>query len=174
MHPRPVFAFKLDFKSHSRSPSFLHHFLYFKAWLVSNWSQKFIYNVYSINGMLWYRVWPTRFWTQFVSLWSHQFESYKFNQALKQSLKTMKKMFEVSIWLIMARIARFYFWIENFSFNFLPNRSTISRVLYLIVFSSSCYFQRYIICGFSSHGTTITIFEFWAVEKLGGYYSTRL
>jgi hypothetical protein len=97
----------------------------------------------------------------------------KFNQALKRSLGTMDKVFEVSILLIMARIARFYFWIGKFSFNFLPNSSTISRVLYLIVFSSSCSFQRYIICEFSSHKTTIIIFEFWAVEKLG-YCSTRL
>jgi hypothetical protein len=61
MYPRPVFAFKPDFKPHNRSPSFLHYFLCFKAWLASNWSQKLIYNVYSINRMLWYRVWPTRF-----------------------------------------------------------------------------------------------------------------
>jgi hypothetical protein len=84
----------------------------------------------------------------------------KFNQALKQFLVTMEKVFEVSIWSIIARIARFYFWIRNFFFRFLPNRSTILQVIYLIVFSSPCSFQRYIICGFSSHGSTITIFEF--------------
>jgi hypothetical protein len=44
----------------------------------------------------------------------------KFNQALKQSFVTMEKVFEVSIWSIMARIARFHFWIENFSFSFSP------------------------------------------------------
>jgi hypothetical protein len=98
----------------------------------------------------------------------------KFNQALKQSLGTMKKVFEVSIWSIMARIAQFYFYIKNFSFSFLPNRSIFLWVIHLIVFSSPCSFQRYIICGFSSHGTTITIFGFEVVEKLGGYYSTLL
>jgi hypothetical protein len=77
MHPRPVFTFKPDFKPHSRSSSFLHHFLYFKTWLESNWSQELIYNVYSINRMLWYRVWPTQFLTRFVSSWSHQFKAYE-------------------------------------------------------------------------------------------------
>jgi hypothetical protein len=77
MHPRSVFAFKPDFKPHNRSPSFLHHFLCFKAWLASNWSQELIYNVYSINRMLWYRVSPTRFLTRFASSWSHQFKSYE-------------------------------------------------------------------------------------------------
>jgi hypothetical protein len=77
MHPRPVFAFKPDFKPHSRSPSFLHHFLCFKAWLASNWSQKLIYNVYSINRMLSYRVWLTRFFTRFANSWSHQFKAYE-------------------------------------------------------------------------------------------------
>jgi hypothetical protein len=73
----------------------------------------------------------------------------KFNQALKQSLVTMEKVFEVSIWSIMTQNVRFYFWIRNFSYSFLPNRSTISWVLHLIVFSSPCSFQWYIICGFS-------------------------
>jgi hypothetical protein len=76
MHPRPVFAFKPNFKPHSCSPSFLHH-LCFKSWFASNWSQELIYNVYSINRMLWYRVWPTRFLTRFVSSWSHQFKTYE-------------------------------------------------------------------------------------------------
>jgi hypothetical protein len=88
----------------------------------------------------------------------------KFNQALKQSLVTMEKVFEVPIWSIMTQIARFHFWIENFLFSFLPNRSTILQVIYLIVFSSPWSFQRYIIYEFSSHGSTITIFEFWTVE----------
>jgi hypothetical protein len=77
MHPRPIFAFKPDFKPHSHSPSFIYHFSCFKAWLVSNWSQKLIYNIYSINRMLWYRVWATQFFTWFASLWSHQFEAFK-------------------------------------------------------------------------------------------------
>jgi hypothetical protein len=77
MHPRSVFALKLNFKSHSRSPSFLHHFLCFKAWLTYNWSQELFYNVYSINIMLWYRVWPARFLTRFASSWSHQFKAYE-------------------------------------------------------------------------------------------------
>jgi hypothetical protein len=77
MHPRPVFTFKPDFKAHSRSPSFLHHFLCFKAWLTSNLSQELTYNVYSINRMLWYIVWPTRFLTRFASSWSHQFKVYE-------------------------------------------------------------------------------------------------
>jgi hypothetical protein len=77
MHPRPIFALKPNFKTHSRSRSFLHHFLCFKTWIASNWSQKLIYNVYSINRMLWYRVWLTRFLTRFASLWSHQFKTYE-------------------------------------------------------------------------------------------------
>jgi hypothetical protein len=92
----------------------------------------------------------------------------KFNQALKQSLVTMEKVFEVSIWSIMARIARFHFWNENFPLSFLLNRSNILQVLYLIVFFSPCSFQRYIICEFSSHRTIITIFRFWEVEQAGG------
>jgi hypothetical protein len=77
MHPRPIFVFKPDFKPHNRSPLFIHHFLCFKPWLASNWSQESIYNVYSINRMLWYRVWPTRFLTRFASSWSHQFKAYE-------------------------------------------------------------------------------------------------
>jgi hypothetical protein len=89
----------------------------------------------------------------------------KFNQALKQSLVIMEKAFEVSIWSIKARITRFYFWIGNFPFSFLPNRSTILQVLYPIVFSSPCFFQRYIICGFSSHKTIGSIFGFETLGK---------
>jgi hypothetical protein len=82
MHPRPIFAFKLNFKPHSRFHSFLHHFLCFKAWLTSNLSQKLIYNVYSINKMLRYRVWPTWFLTRFVSSWSHQFKGFEIPQTI--------------------------------------------------------------------------------------------
>jgi hypothetical protein len=167
MHPRPDFAFKPDFKPHSRSSSFHHHFLCFKVWLTSNWSQELTYNVYSINKMLWYRVWPTRFLTRFVSSWSHQFKAYEIQPSLKQSLVTMEKVFEVSIWSIMARIARFHFWIRNSPFSFLPNRWTILHVFYLIVFSSPCSFQRYIICGFSSHGTIDSIFGFETMGSSG-------
>jgi hypothetical protein len=84
----------------------------------------------------------------------------KFNQALKQYLVTIEKVFEVSIWSIMAQIAQFYFWIKNFSFSFLPNRLTILWVLHLFMFFSLCSFQRYIICGFSSYGTIDFIFNF--------------
>jgi hypothetical protein len=94
----------------------------------------------------------------------------KFSQALKKSLGTMDKVFEVSILSIMARIARFYFWIGNFLFSFLPNRSTISRVIFLIVLSSLCSFQRYIICGSSLHRSISSIFEVLGVEK--SYCST--
>jgi hypothetical protein len=61
----------------TRSPSFLHHFLCFKTWLTSNWSQELIYNIYSINRMPRYRVWPTQFLTRFMSSWSHQFETFE-------------------------------------------------------------------------------------------------
>jgi hypothetical protein len=167
MHPRPVFIFKPDFKPHSRSSSFLHYFLCFKAWLASNWSQELIYNIYSINRMLRYRVWPTRFWPDLRVRGLTNLKLMKFNQALKQSLVTMEKVFEVLIWSIMTRIAQFHFWIGNFPFSFLPNRSTILQVLYLIVFSSPCSFQRYIICGFSSHGTIGSIFGFETVRNSG-------
>jgi hypothetical protein len=160
MHPRPIFAFKLDFKSHSRSPSFIHHFLCFKAWLASNWSQKnwFIMFIQSIKCSS-IEFDQLGFWPDLRVRGLTNLQLMKFNQALKQSLMTMENVFEVSIWSIMAPIAQFYFWIGNFPFSFLPNLSTILQVLYLIVFSSSCSFQRYIICGFSSHGSTITIFE---------------
>jgi hypothetical protein len=77
MHPRPVFTFKLDFKPHSHSLSFLQYFSCFKSWLVSNWSQELIYNIYSINRIFRYRVWPTRFLTRFTSSWSHQFKAFE-------------------------------------------------------------------------------------------------
>jgi hypothetical protein len=96
MHLRPVFAFKPDFKPHSRSPSFLHHFLCFKAWLASNWSQKLIYNIYSINRILWYRVWPTRFLTRFASLWSHQFKAYE----IQPSPQTISCDHEEGVWSV--------------------------------------------------------------------------
>jgi hypothetical protein len=77
MHLRPIFTFKLNFEPHSRSPSFLYHFLCFKAWLASNLFYELIYNIYSINRMLRYRVWPTRFLTRFTSSWSHQFDAFE-------------------------------------------------------------------------------------------------
>jgi hypothetical protein len=77
MHLISVFAFKPDFKPHIRSHSFLHHFLCFKSWLTSNWPQKLIYNIYSINKIFRYRVWATRFWTRFASSLSHKFGAFK-------------------------------------------------------------------------------------------------
>jgi hypothetical protein len=96
MHPRSVFAFKPDFKPYSRSPSFLHNFLCLKAWLASNWSQKLIYNVYSINKMLRYRVWPTRFLTWFASSWFHQFEAFK----IQPSSQTISCDHREDVWII--------------------------------------------------------------------------
>jgi hypothetical protein len=95
MHPIPVFTFRLDFKPHYRSPSFLHHFLFFKAWLTSNWSQKLIYNVYSINRMLRYRVWLTQFFTRFANPWSHQFEAFE----IQLSSQTISCDHGESVWI---------------------------------------------------------------------------
>jgi hypothetical protein len=96
MHPRSVFIFKPDFKPHNRSHSFLHHFLCFKAWLASNWSQELIYNVYSINKMLRYRVWPTRFLTRFASSWSHQFKPYE----IQPSSQTISCDYGEGVWSV--------------------------------------------------------------------------
>jgi hypothetical protein len=165
MHPRPVFTFKPDFKPHSRSPSFHHHFLRFKSWLTYNWSQNlsimFIQSI-ECSGIEFDQLdfWPNLRVRGFTNL-----KLIKFNQALKQSLVTMEKVFEVSIWSIMARITLFYFWTEHFPFSFLPNCSTILQVLYLIVFSSPCSFQRYIKCRISSHGTIWSIFGFETMGK---------
>jgi hypothetical protein len=96
MHPRSAFVFKPDFKPHNRSPSFLHHFLCFKTWLVSNWSHELIYNVYSINRILWYRVWPTRFLTRFASSWSHQFKTYE----IQPSPQTISCDYGEGVWSV--------------------------------------------------------------------------
>jgi hypothetical protein len=74
---RDLFLLSNSISNHSRSPSFLYHFLCFKSWLASTWSQKLICNIYSINRMLWYRVRATQFLTRFMSLWSHQFEVFE-------------------------------------------------------------------------------------------------
>jgi hypothetical protein len=117
MHPRPVFAFKPDFKPHGRFPSFLHHFLCFKAWLAfsgmdpRNWSIMFIQSIkcYGIEFD------QLNFWPDLRVRSLTNLKLMKFNQAIKQSFVTTEKVFEVSIWSIIARIARFYFWIGNFS-----------------------------------------------------------
>jgi len=77
MHSRSVFESKPDFKLYKRSLSSLYHFLHFKAWLISNRSKKFIYNVCLISRTFWYRVWATQFWIWFASLWSHQSKTFK-------------------------------------------------------------------------------------------------
>jgi hypothetical protein len=124
-----------------------------------------IYNIYSINRISGIEFDQLGYWPDLRVRGLTNLKLSKFNQALKQSLVTMEKVFELLIWSIMARIAWFYFSIGNFSFSFLPNCSTISRVLYLIVFSSQCSFQRYRICGFSSHVTMGSIFCFETVGK---------
>jgi hypothetical protein len=128
MRSRPIFSSKSDFMFHSRSLSFCHIFLRLKDWLASIWFQKLIYNAYLVDRSLWYRVWGNQFWLDLRVCGITKLKHLKFNQPLKQSHMTMKKVFEVSIWSIMTRIARFYFWIENFSFIFLSNRLIISRI----------------------------------------------
>jgi hypothetical protein len=144
MHPRPVFAFKPDFKPHSRSPLFLHHFLCFKAWLASNWSQELMYNVYSINRMLWYRVWPTRFLTWFASSWSHQFKAYEIQSSPSNNLlwpwrRCLKCQFD-QLWL---GLLDFIFWSE-ISLQFSPKPlnhfiSSLSHCVLLTVLFPTVY-----------------------------------
>jgi hypothetical protein len=55
---------------------------------------KLIYNVYSINIMLWFRVWPTWFWTRFASSWSHKFETFK----IQRSSQTISCDHEQDVW----------------------------------------------------------------------------
>jgi hypothetical protein len=84
----------------------------------------------------------------------------KSNQALKQSLVTMEKVFESDC--LISFLAR------KLPLQFSPKPlNHFVSFFYLIMFSSPCSFQWYIICGFSSHGSTITIFEFWTMEKPG-------
>jgi hypothetical protein len=63
-----------------------------------------------------------------------------------------KKVFEMSIWSIMVRIARFYFWIENFSFDFSSNRST---VLFSMLFPTIYNMWVFIMWDHQHH------FQFW-------------
>jgi hypothetical protein len=129
-----------------------------------------IYNVHSINRMLQYRVWATRFWTRFVSSWSHQFEAFKIQQNPQIiSWDYGKRCLNYQFDQLQLGLLSFIFGSETFPLVF---SQTISQVLHLIVFSSPCSFERYIICGFSSHGTIGSIFELWAVEKLGGTVAT--
>jgi hypothetical protein len=158
MHPRPVFAFKPDFKPHGRSPSFLHHFLCFKAWLTSNWSQKLIYNVYSINIMLWYRVWPTQFLTRFASSWSHKFKAYE----IQRNPQTISCDHGEGVWSVnlinYGSDCSISFLDRKLPLQFSPKPLNYFAYFFIYMFYCLCSFQRYIICEFSSYGSIITIF----------------
>jgi hypothetical protein len=112
--------------------------------------------------MLQYRVWATRFWIWFVSLWSHQFEAFKI-QLSPQIISCDHREWVWSVNLInYGSDYLILFLDQKFFFSFLPNRSTISWVLYLFVFSSLLSFQRYIPCGFFIAWDHHHHFQFWS------------
>jgi hypothetical protein len=163
MHLRPVFAFKPDFKPHSRSFLFLHHFLCFKSWLTSNWSQELIYNVYSINRMLQYRVWLTQFLTRFASSWSHQFKAYE----IQPSSQTISCYHGEGVWSVnlinYGLDCSILFLERKFSLEFSSEplkyfASSLSHCVLLSMLFSTVY----------NMWVFVAIFRFWAVEQAGG------
>jgi hypothetical protein len=153
---------------------FLRHFLRFKPWLASNWSHKLIYNVYSINRMLWYRVWATQFWIRFASSWSHQFETFKI-QLSPQIISCDHREGVWSVNLInYGSDCSILFLDQKLFLQFSPkrlNHFTSSSSLCVLL---SVLFLTYIICGFSSHEIIGSIFRFHGREQSSDTVVTRV